>query len=225
MLHFIFFSMKRTYLELGLQQAVSIETIPYEIIQFILSCINKFNKIQDIRTLNQLRLVSSLFKNNISCIFKTFEFLDDDVMMYLEDKHLKIFCGLNILNLNRNKHITDEGIKGMSLHTLNLAGNCNITDDGIKDMSLHILNLRCNKKITDDGIKGMPLHTLNLTMNNKITDDGIKGMPLHTLNLTMNRNITDYGIKGMSLHTLNLNCNKMITIVGIKGICLHELIC
>lgn len=77
-------------------------------------------------------------------------------MALLDDYSIQMFRSIQILDLYWNNRITNDGIKGMPIHTLNLS---------------------CNNNITNDGIEGMPIHTLNLCMNKRITNDGIQCLP------------------------------------------------
>ena len=109
-------------------------------------------------------------------LFKIRE-IPKDFFHSLTNEILKSFPDLKVLYASDNPKITDEGIKGMSLHTLYASYNRKITDEGIKGMPLHTLYAYLNSKITDEGIKGLSLHTLYAYLNPKITDEGTKHIP------------------------------------------------
>src|SRR5690606_33141384 len=97
---------------------------------------------------------------------------------------------LTELNLSNNKKINDNDIQ----HLFNLQSlytNKLISDEGIKGINLHTLDASKQSKITDEGIKGMNLHTLYASNNSKITDEGIKEMNLYKVIAFENNNLTN----------------------------------
>jgi hypothetical protein len=202
--------------------------IPFDIWSYI------FNML-DGDILSQLRL-RSVCKEFYQLQITDLHNIESKYKQRLNDKILKTFKHVKLLNISGNNNITDEGIKHMMLHTFDPSGNRNITDNGIKHMMLHTLSanvtnitdegikhmmlhaLDISPYITDEGIKHMNLYYLHATATTKITDEGIRHMKLHTLYISYFSGITEDGIKDMKLHTLCTHCNKDITYEIVNGI-------
>ena len=180
----------------------NVTTYHYEIPSELCVSILKHHQIKyGIRSLIQLRSVSSIFRDSISKVILTIEELDKDIMKYLKNDQLRMFKNLKTLDLSKNEVITNRGLEGLFLNNLNLSYNYKIMGNAIKKMTLHTLFLVNNRKITDDDIKGMrSLHTIDLSLNKIITDNGIKYLPLRALYLYDNNKITIKGLQNTSLH-------------------------
>ena len=88
--------------------SINLYYLPNEIYHVIL---NHFQKMYDVRDLIQLGIVSKLFGKLISEIILTIKSLNKNIMKFLKDDQLKMFKGLKILDLSKNKIITNKGLE------------------------------------------------------------------------------------------------------------------